>query len=149
MLGVLILYVSGGTYCLNLTPNDRFFKKLFMAILLTLRVFARNLLRGNRWRNNFHISYWCLGWDSNPGFSFNKPTHYVLDHVYLYILYIRCINYIHERQDQQFKTGCEQQIFEKLFVTILFTAERKRDIFFHISLCLVMSDLGFESRLHV
>ena len=46
MLCVLILYISGGT------PNDRF-EKLFMAILFTLRVFARNLLRGNRRRNTF------------------------------------------------------------------------------------------------
>ena len=30
---------------LKSTPNDRFFKKLFMTILFTLKVFARNLLR--------------------------------------------------------------------------------------------------------
>ena len=41
-LGVLILYIS-----LKSTPNNRFFEKLFMAVLFTLRVFARNLLRGN------------------------------------------------------------------------------------------------------
>ena len=41
---VLILYISGGTYSLRSTPNDRFFEKLFMAILGILRVFARNLL---------------------------------------------------------------------------------------------------------
>ena len=57
-----------------------FFEKLFMAILFTLRVFAGNLLRGNRRRNIFRISLWCLAWDSNPGFSSNKPTHYLLDH---------------------------------------------------------------------
>ena len=56
------------------------FEKLFMAILFTLRVFARDLLRGNRRRNNFCISFWCLAWDSNPSFSSNKPTHYQLDH---------------------------------------------------------------------
>ena len=49
--------------------------------LFTLRVFARNLLRGNRRRNTFFcISFWCLAWDSNPGFSSNKLTHYLLDH---------------------------------------------------------------------
>ena len=42
---VLILYKSGGNYSLKLTPNDRCFEKLFMAILFTFRVFARNLLR--------------------------------------------------------------------------------------------------------
>ena len=37
-----------GTYNLKSIPNDRFFEELFIAILFTLRVFARNLLRGNR-----------------------------------------------------------------------------------------------------
>ena len=60
MLCVLILYISGGTYSLKSTPNYRFFKKLFMEILFTFRVFARNLLRGNRQRNIFHILFWCL-----------------------------------------------------------------------------------------
>ena len=56
------------------------FEKLFMAILFTLRVFARNLLRGSRRRNTFCILFWCLAWGSNPGFSSNKPTHHLLDH---------------------------------------------------------------------
>ena len=56
---VLILYISGGTYSLKSTSNDRF-EKLFMAILFTLKVFARNLLRGNRRRNTFRISFRCL-----------------------------------------------------------------------------------------
>ena len=68
------------TCSLKSTPNDRFFAKLFMAILFTLRVFARNLLRGKRWRNTFRISFWCLAWDSNPGFLSNKPPHCLLDH---------------------------------------------------------------------
>ena len=85
MLCVLILYISGGTYSLQSAPNDRFFEKLFMEICFTLRVFARNLLRGNRRRNPFRISFWCLTWGSNPGFSSNKPTHYLLDHGDFYI----------------------------------------------------------------
>ena len=41
MLCVLILYINGGTYSLKLTANNRFlFEKLFMAILVTLRVFG-------------------------------------------------------------------------------------------------------------
>ena len=80
MLWVLILFISGGTYSLKSTPNDRFFEKLFTPILFTLRVFARNLLRGNRRRNTFRISFWCLAWDSNSALSSNKPTHYLLDH---------------------------------------------------------------------
>ena len=94
---MLILYITGGTYSINSTPNYRFIEKLFMAILFLRsgffvrnqifwetfngtywlsRVSARNLLRGNRRRNNFRILFWCLAW----GFSSNKPTHYLLDH---------------------------------------------------------------------
>ena len=82
---VLILYKSGGTYSLKSTSNDRFFKKLFMVILFTLRVFDRNLLRGNRRRNTFRISFLCLAWDSNPDYSSNKPQHYLID----------CVDYKH------------------------------------------------------
>ena len=45
-----------------------------MAILF-FRVFARN-----RRRNTFRNLFWCLVWGSNPGFSSNKATHYLLDH---------------------------------------------------------------------
>ena len=42
-------------------------------------------------RNTFRISFRFLTWDSNPGFSSNKPTHYLLDHgdftIYLRFLY--------------------------------------------------------------
>ena len=45
----LILYVSGETYSLTSTPNYRFFWKTFSwQFLFTLRLFARNLLSGNR-----------------------------------------------------------------------------------------------------
>ena len=37
--------------------NDRFFEKLFMVILFTLRISARNLLKGNRRRNTFCILF--------------------------------------------------------------------------------------------
>ena len=60
MMCVLILYISGGTYSSKSTPKDRFFEKLLMAILFTLRVFARNLLRGNRQTNIFRILFWYL-----------------------------------------------------------------------------------------
>ena len=39
------------------SERQRFFEKLFMAILFTLRVFARNLLRENHLRNTFRISF--------------------------------------------------------------------------------------------
>ena len=85
MLCVLILYISGGYYSLKSTPNDIFFEKLYMTILFTHRVFDRNLLRGNRRRNTFRISFRCLAWNLNPGFSSNKPTHYLLHHGDLFI----------------------------------------------------------------
>ena len=80
MLCALILYISGRTYNLKSTPNDIFFEKLFMAILFTLRVFVRNLLRGNHRKNAFCILFWCLACGWNTGFTSNKPTHYLLDH---------------------------------------------------------------------
>ena len=60
--------------------NDRLFEKLFMAILFILWVFARNLLKGNRRRNTFCILCWYLVWGSNPDFTSNQPTHYLLDY---------------------------------------------------------------------
>ena len=85
MLCALILYVSGGTYSLTSTPNDRFLRNFFMAIWFTLRAFARNLLRGSRRRNIFHISFFIFFFYDWPGirtkaFASNKPTHYILDH---------------------------------------------------------------------
>ena len=48
----------------------------------TIRDFARNLLRRNRQRYifSFHISFLCLTWDTKPGHTSNKPTHYQLDY---------------------------------------------------------------------
>ena len=39
MLCVLILHISVGTYSLKSTPNDRFFDKFFMTILILLSEF--------------------------------------------------------------------------------------------------------------
>ena len=56
------------------------FWETFRGNFINFIAFARNLLRGNWRRNTFRISFWCLAWDSNPGFLSNKPTHYLLDH---------------------------------------------------------------------
>ena len=73
---------------LKSTPSDRFFEKLFHGSFNTLTVFATNLRRGNRRKNNFFLYFvWCLAWGSNPGFTSNKPTHYLVDcgdFMYLY-----------------------------------------------------------------
>ena len=50
-----------------------------MAILFALRVFGRNHMIGNHWRNTFCILFWCLSWGSKPGFMSNKPRHYLRD----------------------------------------------------------------------
>ena len=41
MLCTLILYISGGTYSLKSTPNDRFFEKLFLAIFIYSQIFCQ------------------------------------------------------------------------------------------------------------
>ena len=51
-------YILG--YCntsVRSTPNDRIFGKLFLAVSFTLKVLARNLLRGRRRRNIFIFSF--------------------------------------------------------------------------------------------
>ena len=65
----LILYVSGGTYSLTSTPNDKFLRNFFMADLFTLRVFARNLLIWEEIAEEifFIFHFWWLTWDTNPG----------------------------------------------------------------------------------
>ena len=45
------------------------FENFSLKFLFTLRVFARNLLRGNRRRNTFCILFWCLVWGLNSGFT--------------------------------------------------------------------------------
>ena len=112
MLCVLILYISSGTYCLKSTTNDRFFEKLFMVIWFTLRVFARNLLRGNHRRNTFCILFWCLAWDSNLGFTSNKPTHYLVDYgdFHYSILLIFKIWSTHRTHTKQYAWYCRFRV---------------------------------------
>ena len=81
MLCVLILIHKWRDLQFKVDSERQIFWETFMAILFTLRVFTRNLLRGNRPKNTFRILFWCLAWGSNSGFSSNKPTHYLLDHV--------------------------------------------------------------------
>ena len=57
-----------------------FWESFSWQLYLPSEFFARNLLRANRRRNNFRILFWCLAWGSTPGFSSNKPTHYLLYH---------------------------------------------------------------------
>ena len=60
--------------------NSRFLRNFFRPVLFILKVFARNLSRNlsSRRRNIFIFSFWWLTWDTNPGFTYNKPTYHPL-----------------------------------------------------------------------
>ena len=63
-------------YSLTSTPNDRFLRNFFMTGLFTLRVFARNLLSGNR-RRNIVFSWFLL----MPDLGYEPwPKHYLLEY---------------------------------------------------------------------
>ena len=51
LLCALIFCISAGTYSFKVDSVRQIFEKLFIAILFTLSVYARNLLRGGRRRN--------------------------------------------------------------------------------------------------
>ena len=75
MLCALILYVNGGTYCLTST--------LFWQIFSWQISLLPELLPKIRWEEIAEeISFfsWCLTWDTNPGFTYNKTTYYLLDY---------------------------------------------------------------------
>ena len=78
MLCVLVLYISGETYSLRSTLNDGFFEKLFMAVLIFSQSFCQKSAEKKSPQKCF--LFWCLVWGSNPGFTSNKPTHYLLDY---------------------------------------------------------------------
>ena len=73
----IIDLISHSTYIVCVF--DRFFEKLFMAVLIPLKVLPE-ICWGNRRRNTFCILFWCLAWGLNPDFTSNKPTHYLLDY---------------------------------------------------------------------
>ena len=77
MLCVLTLYMRGGIYSLK-----KNFEKFFIANLIFLRVFARNLLRGSHQRNIFSQScyYRYLAWCLERGRTSDKPKHQLIDY---------------------------------------------------------------------
>ena len=62
---------------LKSTSNARILRNFFMAILFTLRIFERNLLKGSRRSNIFIFSFWYLAWYLNLSLTSNKQTHYL------------------------------------------------------------------------
>ena len=66
-LCALVLYISGGSYSLTSTRNDKFLRNFFMACFFTLRVFLRYLLRGNRESNFFFYFVLMSDLEYEPG----------------------------------------------------------------------------------
>ena len=81
---VLILYISGGTYSLKSTPNDRLFGETFHGNFIYSASFCQKSAERKlpkKYFSFFHISFWCLTWDMKTGFTSNKPTLYLLDYM--------------------------------------------------------------------
>ena len=81
MLCVLILYISGWTYSLKSTPNDRFFWEIFHGNFNLLSEFLPEIY----WEEIAEEILFVFRFDVWPeirtlAFSSNKPTHYLLDH---------------------------------------------------------------------
>ena len=68
-----------------------FLINFFTAGLFSLRVFARNLVRGNRRRKIFfQTSFWCMTWHTNPGFTSNNPIPTIDHGVFIISKYMNC-----------------------------------------------------------
>ena len=75
MLFALILYMSGATYSLTSTPKDTFWETFSVSELLPeicWEKIAEEIFF-------FSHSVLVLTWDTNLGFTCNKPKHYLLD----------------------------------------------------------------------
>ena len=91
---------------LKSTPNDRLLTSFSLKFFI-LKVFAKNLLRGSRLRNNFIFLFWCLTRGLNSVLMSNKRTHYLLDYgnflfsyAYWYsleLIYSKLISYLTNR----------------------------------------------------
>ena len=77
---VLILHISGGAYSLKSPPNDRFFWETFQGNNIYSQSFCQKFAERKSPKKYFsYFLFWCLAWASNPGFSSNKPIHYLLE----------------------------------------------------------------------
>ena len=102
VMSVKFIY-KWGKYSLNSTPNDRYLKSISRQFYL---VFARNLLRGSRWRNLFIFTYQVYQANTLPT---RLPRLNMQD--YNLASHLLCV-------------GPELQISEKLFIQILFTLSK-------------------------
>ena len=86
------IYISKGTYNVKLSPNDRFFWETLS--LQDLCNYSQRLLPEICWEDIaegipfFHISFSRLAWDTNPGFTSNKPTRLWRFRLFLLLLFI-------------------------------------------------------------
>ena len=81
MLYVLILYISGGTNSLKATPNYRFFKKLFMAILFYSQSFCQK--SAEKIAEEILFVFRFDAWPTTRTLGFHlisQYTTYLLDH---------------------------------------------------------------------
>ena len=100
--------MNGGTYRLTSTPNDRFLRNFFIAGFILLSEFVTEIC----WEEVaeeilFIIHFWWLTRDTNPGFSSNKPTHYILDHgdFFSFALSLKKRNVkLHIKKEQKFRS---------------------------------------------
>ena len=66
-----------------------------MAGLFTATVFPRNLLSGNRRRNNFFFfTFLCLTWETNPGLTSTLPNRLTRLTLFILFNYNTITNYI-------------------------------------------------------
>ena len=94
----------------NVDSERQIFEKPFYGnFILTLRVFARNLLRGNRRRNIFCF---ISRFEANSGFKSNTPTHYLLDYDNFRTMPIENLNFY------QIRTVLDRQIWTTLYRSV-------------------------------
>ena len=74
---------------LKVDSEGQIFEKLFMAILFTLRVFARNLLKEVA---EEIFSFSCLTWGLKRSYTSNKPIHNPLDYGDFMLLFMKIVD---------------------------------------------------------
>ena len=78
MLCALILYVSGGTFNLTSTPNNKLFEELLHGSFICSQSSCQKSDE-RKCRTNVFF-FFIFRFDANPGFTSNKSTHYLLDY---------------------------------------------------------------------
>ena len=70
-----------GPTVLKSIPNARLFWETFYGNFISHSDFLPEFCWEEIAEKIFFVfRFWCLAWNSNPSYSSNKPTHYLLDH---------------------------------------------------------------------